>query len=124
MPTRSSTCGMARRRGSRSSVQAHAAGQGIGLPRWARSRYTILTPTSRKNNSPPTPANSPHTGLRGLMLLPLPNQLARDHDPLDVAGALVDLQALDVPVVALNRVGAGVAAPAVDQYRVGGRLDR
>src|SRR5262245_631512 len=71
----------------------------------------------------PAPPSSLVFDLWSLLLAP-PDQLARDHDALDMASAFVDLQALDVAIVALDWIEVRVAAPAVDQHRVGGRLDR
>src|SRR3569832_2273389 len=48
-----------------------------------------------------------------------PEDRPRDHEPLDLARALVDLGDLRVPVVALDRELLGVAVAAEDLDRLG-----
>src|SRR5581483_8167967 len=49
-------------------------------------------------------------------------QLFRDHEPLDLRGALVDLEQLRVAHELLDRVLLDVAVPAEDLHRVGRHL--
>src|SRR5215510_11230578 len=52
------------------------------------------------------------------------DELAGDHDALDLVGALEDLGDLRVPHEALDRILAGVTVAAEDLYGVGGDLHR
>src|SRR3954463_14411082 len=60
----------------------------------------------------------------GSILFISPYQFAGDDNTLDLAGAFVDLKALDVAVVALDGVFVGVAAVAVEKHRLRSRSDR
>src|SRR5512146_3468823 len=65
--------------------------------------------------------NGPNLLLR---LLVLSKQVAGDDEALDVARALIDLQALDVAVEALDWIGVRIAAVAVQQHRLARRAGR
>src|SRR5260221_9005054 len=91
------------------------SGDGGGTaPRTIPRRRSGSGGVARRSRDIPRPARP------ALDLDPVPEQAARDHQPLDLAGAFVDLHHPGVAVVALDRVLLHVAVAAVDLNRLVG----
>src|SRR5690349_4350043 len=59
----------------------------------------------------------------GLLLL-APDQFSREDDALDVTCPLINLQTLNVPIIALDGIFTRIAAIAIEQDRLGRRPGR
>src|SRR3954462_9921369 len=109
------------------AVQPRAVMRGRSAARQAGPESRVVSIRGLSGTAAALPSGS--ASLRGwgpasLVAHPLPEQRARDGEPLDLARALVDLRDLGVAVVALGGELLGVAVAAEHLDRLAGPVAR